>query len=188
MVASILNWFFLFLFPCFFSYLDVQIIIQNLTTYNVYTVNVQAASSSIINPRRILLGSHSASRKVSHTYVQQEYEFLIHLQELCSCSCVCEKALILIFYTTTTAGIYIECLDSLFFHTHAIHSLSCILCMMAWFLLINVSYCRERCKKGTFKNDVGDFGNKSNVSRLFYGNFPSFLFQQLDDKKDVSKA
>lgn len=94
---------FLFSFHASFSYLDVQIIIQNLTTYNVYTVNVQAASSSIINPRRILLGSHSASRKVSHTYVQQEYEFLIHLQELCSCACV-RKALILIFYTNTTAG------------------------------------------------------------------------------------
>lgn len=153
---------------------------------------MQAASSSIINPRRILLGSHSASRKVSHTYVQQEYEFLIHLQELCSCACV-RKALILIFYTTT-AGTYIHRKSRFFFSTLMLFialfvcTLSCIRCMMAWFLLINVSYCRERCKKGTFKNDVGDFGNKSNVSRLFYGNFPSFLFQQLDDKKDVSKA
>ncbi|XP_070493823.1 putative receptor-type tyrosine-protein phosphatase mosPTP-1 [Chironomus tepperi] len=47
------------------SYPETAIIIQNLTTYNVYTVNVQAASSSIINPRRILLGSHSASRKIT---------------------------------------------------------------------------------------------------------------------------
>lgn len=43
----------------------VQIIIQNLTTYSVYTVNVQAASLSAINPRRILLGLHSTSRKVN---------------------------------------------------------------------------------------------------------------------------
>lgn len=44
---------------------STQIIIQNLTTYSVYTVNVQAASLSAINPRRILLGLHSASRKVN---------------------------------------------------------------------------------------------------------------------------
>ena len=71
--AFILNWF-SFFFLCFLAFsrvLILQIIIQNLTTYSIYTVNVQAASSSIINPRRILLGSHSTSRKVSHTYVIQ---------------------------------------------------------------------------------------------------------------------
>ena len=56
--------FFMFFLFIFFSSL-VQIIIQNLTTYSVYTVNVQAASLSAINPRRVLLGSHSTSRKVN---------------------------------------------------------------------------------------------------------------------------
>lgn len=57
---------FLFIsFSLFFSLSSAQTIIPNLTTYSVYTVNVQAATLSAINSRRILLGSHSASRKVN---------------------------------------------------------------------------------------------------------------------------
>ncbi|KAG5670578.1 hypothetical protein PVAND_000830 [Polypedilum vanderplanki] len=41
------------------------IIIQNLTTYSVYTVNVQAASISPYKQRRIVLGVHSPSRKIT---------------------------------------------------------------------------------------------------------------------------
>lgn len=52
-------------FSLFLFFSSTQIIIQNLTTYSVYAVNVQAASLSAINPRRILLGLHSASRKVN---------------------------------------------------------------------------------------------------------------------------
>ena len=57
---------FLFIsFSLFFFLSSAQTIIPNLTTYSVYTVNVQAATLSAINSRRILLGSHSASRKVN---------------------------------------------------------------------------------------------------------------------------
>lgn len=57
------NNFLLFLFPpsCCFS----QTIIPNLTSYSIYIVYVQAASLSTYKPHRMLLGSHSASRKVN---------------------------------------------------------------------------------------------------------------------------
>lgn len=66
----------------FVLFSPVQIIIQNLTTYSVYTVNVQAASLSAINPRRILLGLHSTSRKVNAPL----FAFHPSLGSLLSCS------------------------------------------------------------------------------------------------------
>lgn len=42
-----------------------QIIIQNLTTYTIYEVKVQAATLSVINPRRVILGLHSTPKRVS---------------------------------------------------------------------------------------------------------------------------
>ncbi|CAO1427366.1 unnamed protein product [Diamesa hyperborea] len=47
------------------SYSETAIIIQNLTSYTVYEVKVQAATLSSINPRRIVLGLHSTPRKIT---------------------------------------------------------------------------------------------------------------------------
>lgn len=66
----------------------IQIIIQNLSTYTMYTVNVQAASLSVINPRRILLGLHSASRKVSKR--KNIYRALCYQLEYVSRACLYE--------------------------------------------------------------------------------------------------
>lgn len=56
----------IFRFFCFFSFLfhNPQIIIQNLTTYTIYEVKVQAATLSVINPRRVILGLHSTPKRV----------------------------------------------------------------------------------------------------------------------------
>lgn len=80
----------LFIFSCF-----VQIIIQNLTTYSVYSVNVQAASLSAINPRRILLGLHSASRKVNAPFLYSEASRW--------------AVLIIIFLSATSSGAHEAC-------------------------------------------------------------------------------
>ena len=46
-------------------YSFLQMIIQNLTMYQLYEVKVAAATFSIINPKKIILGKFSEGRKVS---------------------------------------------------------------------------------------------------------------------------
>lgn len=52
---------FVYLFFVFF----LQMIIQNLTMYQLYEVKVAAATFSIINPKKIILGKFSEGKKVS---------------------------------------------------------------------------------------------------------------------------
>lgn len=59
------NNFLLFLFFNNFLCCFSQTIIPNLTSYSIYIVSVQAASLSTYKPHRMLLGSHSPSRKVN---------------------------------------------------------------------------------------------------------------------------
>ncbi|XP_058457054.1 tyrosine-protein phosphatase 99A [Malaya genurostris] len=47
------------------SIVETSMIIPNLTTNMVYEVKVRAASTSVINPKQIILGSYSEPRKIS---------------------------------------------------------------------------------------------------------------------------
>lgn len=93
------NFFLLSLFPpsCCFS----QTIIPNLTSYSIYIVYVQAASLSTYKPHRMLLGSHSASRKVnlmcffaplSFVCSTRAHGGLRELENSCEFSVSCESA------------------------------------------------------------------------------------------------
>lgn len=93
------NNFLLSLFPpsCCFS----QTIIPNLTSYSIYIVYVQAASLSTYKPHRMLLGSHSASRKVNLMFFfaplccvcsTRAHGGLRELENSCEFSVSCESA------------------------------------------------------------------------------------------------
>lgn len=72
-------------FSSILSVVFSQTIIPNLTSYSVYIVNIQAASLSTYKSHRMLLGSHSASRKVNLMFFL--FCFFAHNADCCCCSC-----------------------------------------------------------------------------------------------------
>jgi hypothetical protein len=152
----------------------IQIIIQNLTTYTMYTVNVQAASLSVINPRRILLGLHSASRKVSITMDGGMWKCRrawCYESWMLSCACIS------VHKRNINFNFLFDCRCNIFLLLpwgslpYGFHDFSLI---NERFLDVSrANKIRMRVKENyctlflcVLRNDVGDLGNKSNVMCL----------------------